>query len=126
MGAVPFSLPIAVCLHVKPVAWILDHWMNAIGFVLILILSWGVGWFLATLAGWFVIGPLYYEQACRNGAPFHVGDSVRLLIGPHAGRMVNVCQVWDGRGAVRVELGEQAREQLDDVYSELEVCRESA
>jgi len=126
LAVAPFAVPAAVCWLVRPLPWLLDHWLNAVAFAGTLVLAWLVGWFAANLLGWFVLAPLYYDQALRNGAPFRVGDSVRLLAGPHAGRVVWVYEVWGERGQVRVELGEQARDRVEDVYSDVEVCREAA
>jgi transcription antitermination factor NusG len=53
----------------------------------------------------FVLGPIYYEQGLKNGAPYLPGDSVRILVGRHAGRVATVYQIWPERGQVRVDLG---------------------
>jgi hypothetical protein len=125
MGIVPFTMPAVVCWLVRPVPWLLAHWLNIPMFAGILILAWVLGWYVAILVGWFVLGPLYYGQALRNGAPFRVGESVRLLTGPHAGRVVRVYEIWAERNEIRVDLGEQARDRVEDVYAYVQVCREA-
>jgi hypothetical protein len=104
---------------------LLGHWRNAAEFAGALVLAWLVGRFVAILVGWFILGPLYFGQALRNGAPFRVGESVRLLAGSHTGRVVRIYDVWAERSQVRVELGELARNRVEDVFSHVEVCREA-
>src|SRR5689334_3447282 len=71
-----------------------------------------------------VIGPLYRLQGKLNGAPFRVGDRVRILAGPHRNRIVEVYDVWESRNQVRVDLDTQTRKDASDVFSFTEVCRE--
>jgi hypothetical protein len=73
----------------------------------------------------FILGPIYYEQGLRNGAPYHPGDSVRILVGRHAGQVATVYQIWPERGQVRVDLGEEARERTSDVFGYVAVMRAS-
>lgn len=115
--------------------WLLNAWLIAVILVCIviavrtagttskilseglsLLLSFGVvslaallGYFVALLLGWVVFGPLYFARGLKNGAPFHVGDMVRVLVGKHRDRVVRVYQVWESRDQVRMELSEQER-----------------
>lgn len=57
-----------------------------------------------------------------NGAPFHVGDTVHILVGPYRGREVRVYDVWPTRGQVRVELGEYEEKEIKDVFGWYEIC----
>src|SRR5207253_4613352 len=59
-----------------------------------------------------------------NGAPFHVGDRVCILVGPHRGRVVQVYSVE--RRQIRVQLGEQAKKDSTDAFLFTKVCREGA
>ena len=61
-----------------------------------------------------------------NGAPFHDGDMVHILAGKHRGKIVRVYKIWEERKEVRVDIGEQAKKDVEDVYSYTEVCRESS
>ena len=61
-----------------------------------------------------------------NGAPFHNGDMVHILVGKHRGKIARVYEIWEERKEVRVDIGEQAKKDVEDVYSYTEVCRESS
>jgi hypothetical protein len=80
---------------------------------------------LGAVLGMLVLGPLIRIFVnSLNGAPFQVGDSVQILIGPYRDRVVRVYEIWPSRGQVRVELGEQAEKSVKDVFWNFEVCRE--
>ena len=59
----------------------------------------------------------------RAGWPFAVGDRVWILSGTHKNTVSTVYAVWSERGQVRVDLGTEAREKVEDVYSAVAVCR---
>jgi hypothetical protein len=124
MRVVPLAVPAAVCWWLEPLPWLLDHWPNAVLFVGLLVLAWGVGWYGALIPGWLVLGPLYYSQGLKNGAPFRAGEHVKVLTRRHRGRVAQVCEVWAERDQLRVELGEAARVRFEDVFWPFEVCRE--
>jgi hypothetical protein len=124
MGIVPVAVPAAVCWYLAPLPWLVSHWLNLVVFTGVLLLAWGVGWFAAIIPGWLLLGPLYYTQEWRNGAPYRVGDYVRVLVRRHRGRVVRVYDLWAERHQVRVELGDEERERVTDVFSYVEVCRE--
>jgi len=100
----------------------------------------GMTWFLclmivAGVLGLIVAGifggilflePLYHWRAAKNGAPYRVGDEVLILAGAHRGRVARVYEVWSERGQVRADLGEQERQEVTDVFSEVAVCRPAA
>ena len=90
----------------------------------IILVSALLGFFSALLSGWFIFGPLYFTRGQKNGAPFSVGDRVRILVGAHRDAVVRVYQVWESRNQVRVELGEQEKKDTKDVFSYYQVCRE--
>ena len=76
--------------------------------------------------GMFILGPLYRWRATKNGAPYRVGDEVLILAGAHRDRVARVYEVWSERGQVRVELSEEERRKVTDVFSYVAVCRRSA
>ena len=66
-----------------------------------------------------------YEYGARlNGAPFSVGDRVRILVGPHRDRVVEIYELWDERLQVRVNLDPESKDKVKDVFSYNEICRE--
>ena len=94
-------------------------------------------WFVATLVlfplmcffGSFLVAPMLffslYEYGARlNGAPFSVGDRVRILVGPHRDRVVEIYELWDERLQVRVNLDPESKDKVKDVFSYNEICRE--
>ena len=70
-----------------------------------------------------VAAPVLAFQAWRNGAPFAIGDRVRVLGGPHRGLVTRIHACWPTRRQVRIDLGEDARRKVTDVVSEWQVCR---
>lgn len=124
MLLIPLAVPAAVCWYVGPWPWLVSHWFNTVLFAGILVLAWVVGLFAAIIPGWLLLGPLYYSQGLDNGAPYVVGDSVRVLARRQRGRVTRVYAVWAERNQVRLELGEIAMERVGDVFSYVEVCRE--
>ena len=83
-----------------------------------------LGLFTAGFFGIFVLGPLYYGQSIENGAPYQPGDHVRILTGPHRDQVVEVYEVWEERGQIRVRLGDREARDCTDVFGLVEVCRE--
>ncbi|MHB0961502.1 MAG: hypothetical protein ACYC0X_24205 [Pirellulaceae bacterium] len=83
--------------------------MAAIGWVLGIIFLWGMvlGRVAARLQGW----------------PFAVGDRVWILSGRHKDMLTTVYEVWTERGQVRVELGPELKDKVEDVYCAVAVCR---
>ena len=79
---------------------------DARSYLLLLGIAWLLGWASCSLVGPFILGPIYFHRAQLNGAPFQVGDSVEILIGPDRGRVVRVLEPLDGRAMVKVDLGD--------------------
>jgi hypothetical protein len=102
---------------------VLGDWTTAVRLAAVVILALPLGWFAAILVGWFVLGPLYYDQGLKNGAPFQPGDRVRILIAPHRDRLARVYSLWQG-ACVRVELGEEEKETFQDIFSPTQLLRE--
>lgn len=123
MGVVPLAVPALVCWFVAPLNWLLDHWLNVALFAGLLLLAWAVGWFAAIIPGWLVLGPLYHDQGLCNGAPYRVGEDVRVLARRRSGQVAQVSEVWAERCQVRLDLGQVARQRVEDVFSYFEVCR---
>jgi len=82
--------------------------------------------FVAILPGFIVFVPLYYFGDRLAGAPFRVGDRVRILVGPHRNRVVEIYDVWDSRRQIRVRLDAESETKVRDVFSFTQVCRENA
>lgn len=74
---------------------------------------------------WVFLRALWHILARINGAPFRNGDVVQIRVGEHRGRVATVYEEWKQRGEVRVDLGERAKKDLKDVFSYVELCRES-
>lgn len=64
-----------------------------------------------------------YSVGRLNGAPFHRGDCVQILSGRHCGKVVRVYDEWPERGQVRVNLGDDFKRDVEDVFSYLELRR---
>ena len=121
--AVPLAITFAVLRECTPSLSVLaspTHWLYLAG---IFVLTLPCGFLVAILFGWFVLGPYYMIRAKINGAPFEVGDRVRILAGPHRDRIATVYEVWESREQVRVELGEAAKVAVTDLFSEIAVCQ---
>jgi hypothetical protein len=89
---------------------------DAKSYLLLLGLAWFLGWAICSLAGPFILGPIYLHRAKLNGAPFAVGDMVEILVGPNRGRVLRVLEPLDGRGLVKVDLGEHASRKGKSIF----------
>ena len=58
-----------------------------------------------------------------QGWPFKIGDEVCILSGKHINTITRIYEVWDERGQVRLDLGEEAKNAVDDVFCAVTVCR---
>ncbi len=80
-----------------------------------------LGWILGALILW----PMVFTIGSRfNGAPFNDGDMVHVLVGPYRDQVGRVYEMWPSRNQLRVDLGEQAEQDVTDVFVYNEVCRE--
>ena len=70
---------------------------------------------LSLIFGSVLVYPVYALQARLNGAPFAVGDRVRVISRRERGRISQVYSAWQGN-TVRIDLGEEAREKFDDIF----------
>ena len=90
-------------------------------FVLAIFLALPFGWMLGAFMLWPFVGIITGKL---NGAPFHRGDLVRILRGPHRDRVAEVYKLWLERHQVRVRLNEKQKQDVTDVFGYHEVCRE--
>ncbi|MGD9790504.1 MAG: hypothetical protein AB7Q00_00385 [Phycisphaerales bacterium] len=84
------------------------------------LLSWMVGFPSALLVGYIVLRPILTYRVSVNGGPYGVGDTVRIISGTHAGLVSKVYSRWQGN-RVRVDLGHDASEKLEDIFDPLEL-----
>lgn len=80
-----------------------------IGLILGTVFIWGA--FLARIAAWL------------QGWPFKVGDDVIILSGKHKNTQAKVYEIWAERGQVRVDLGDDLKKAVEDVFCAVAVCR---
>jgi hypothetical protein len=71
----------------------------------------------------FIWGFLSHIAARIQGWPFQIGEEVVILTGRHRNAVACIYEVWEERGQVRVDLGEELKETVKDVFSVVEVCR---
>lgn len=79
-----------------------------------------MGWVFGMAFIWKILGRL---AARVQGWPFQVGDEVWILSGVHANVTARIYAVWDERGQVKLDLGEDAKNQVADVFCAVTVCR---
>jgi len=80
---------------------------------------------MGSVLGLLFLSPLIGAVVSKiNGAPFHLGDAVRILVGPYRDRVGYIYAMWIERNQVRVELNEQAKNDVTDVFGYNEICRE--
>jgi hypothetical protein len=106
---------------IMPLQTVGMNWSVALWATLAAIPTAGIGW----MAGVFMIWPVAGRVAgALQGAPFHVGDPVWVLVGKYKDTLTRVYEVWDERGQVRVELGAKEREDVTDVFCIVAICRD--
>jgi hypothetical protein len=108
----------------QPTAAMFRDWRYVTLLIVCVLLAIILGFFLSLPLAWILLSPSYHAQGLRNGAPFHPGDRVRILAGPHRGRIVEVREVWAFRSQIRVEIDAKATEDATDEFSPTEICRE--
>jgi len=80
-----------------------------------------LGWMFGFLALAFIGPAIYHFVLWINCRPYQAGDCVQVLAGPHRGRVARIYEIWEERGQYRVELGEQAARDIEDVVSFLDI-----
>jgi hypothetical protein len=108
----------------EPSLVLLTDWRYLLRIVGIVFLALVLGILSSLLIGCFVIRPMNYYCAVKNGAPFREGDLVRILARPHRDRIVRVCQVCESSQWVRVELGKGETKGEEDVFPFSTICIE--
>lgn len=72
----------------------------------------------------FIISPFAFFLATRiQGGPFAVGDEVVILTGKHKNAVATIYEIWEERQQVRVDLGEDLKRAVKDVFCVIEICR---
>jgi len=94
---------------------------NRTGYIMSIV----VGALIGVIVSYFFLRTLWHIRARINGAPFYKGDIVLILTGKYRGQVVSIYEVWKDRNQVRVDIGEQAKIDAKDVFSFIEVCRET-
>lgn len=102
-----------------------DFGADARSYLLLIGLAWLIGYFVAPLLGWFILGPIYHHRAELNGAPFQAGDMVELLVGRERGQVVRVAEVWDWRGDLRVDLAAVPGRSASAIFAFTQVMKAS-
>ncbi|NLW84015.1 MAG: hypothetical protein GXY41_06385 [Phycisphaerae bacterium] len=98
----------------------LTDWRIAIGIVVLVLIAIPLGWILGAIIIW----PFAYRIcAFVNGAPLIEGDMVQVLVGQFKNQRGAVYEVWRERLEVRINLGNEAKEKVEDVFSFHEVYK---
>ena len=116
---------VMVVLECPPSREMFSDWIYSALFIVSLLLAPVLFAFCSLPVAFIVLGPLYYFGDRLAGAPFRVGDRVRILVGPHRDRVVEVHDVWESRRKVRVWLDGAAEKEVRDVFSFTQLCREN-
>ncbi|MGZ4964363.1 MAG: hypothetical protein ACXWKG_11690 [Limisphaerales bacterium] len=112
---------VSVC---QPSRAMFSDWTFCLLFFLSLLIAPVLFGFLSLPMAFMVLGPIYFLGGRLAGAPFRAGDRVRILVGPHRDRVVEIYDVWDSRRQVRVHLDAQSEKDVRDVFSFTQVFRE--
>ena len=80
-----------------------------------------IGLIFGVIVIWQII--LSRPAAKIQGWPFKVGDEVVILTGRHKNTTTKIYEIWEERGQVRVDLGEELKKEVKDVFCAVEVCK---
>jgi hypothetical protein len=103
MAAFPALAALLMASALGPAPELAGFGRDARAYLLLIGIALALGLCVAALLGPFVLGPIYHWRAEVNGAPFHPGDRVEILVGANRGQVARVAEVWDWRGSLRVE-----------------------
>jgi hypothetical protein len=123
--ALPLFFAAGIVCMCQPSWALLTNWKSLLGLLAVVVISLLLGLLASVLVGWPILGSLYYGRGIKNGGPFHEGDQVLILTGPHKGRIVKVYAQWQGN-TVRVELGDLVKETCKDIFSPTQLLRANA
>jgi hypothetical protein len=108
----------------QPSMAMFGDWEYLLLFVVSVVVAPILAFFLSLLLIPLGMAQLYYWRGRLNGAPFKVGDRVRILVGQHRGRITRVYSMWQG-DSVRVELGKEAEHTHADIFEPTQLVRET-
>lgn len=109
----------------QPAKVMFTDWIYCALFVISLVLAPFLFAFLSLPVAFIFLIPIYYLGDRLAGAPFRVGDHVRILVGPYRHRVVEIYDVWNSRRQIRVRLNPELEREARDVFSFTQVLRES-
>ena len=92
------------------------------GLGLLMLVSFGAGWFASLIIAWVIFGPIFLAQSTKNGGPFQIGDTVQIITGEFGGKVTSVYAKWQ-HGTNRVELGPTPKEKFEDIYADHQLLR---
>lgn len=115
------ALPTLVYRWIAPTAF---GWTTMALTAISLAVAAALGLVVSLPTAWLILGPLYMEQAERNGAPFNVGDQVEILCGAHRGEITRVRK--RGQIGVHLDLGVEADKAYTDIYAPSQIRRVTA
>ena len=100
-------------------------WIAVLCTIVSVVVAAGVGFFVSCiLAGALpILRGVYWLQIRFNGGPFHVGDRVTVLVGPHAGALVTIREEWQGTYGVRVVLDDAEVADDSDIFVQYQLIR---
>jgi len=101
----------------------LSHWWFCALLAGLIAVGFFAGFFCAVALAPIFLPPIYKLRAFQNGAPFHEGDYVRVLVPPLQDVVACVYEIWPDRSQLRIDLGADSSRALKDVFSFVEVCR---
>lgn len=80
-----------------------------------------IGMIIGTVIIWQML--LARSAAKIQGWPFKVDEDVVILKGRHKNKIAKIYEIWEGRGQVRLDLGEELKRDVKDVFCAVAVCR---
>jgi hypothetical protein len=123
VGIAGVVLAVVAC---EPSRSAFQDWRYCLLFVVAVLVAPVLSFFVSLPLAVIFVSPIYSLAARMNGAPFRIGDSVRILSGPYRDRIARVYEIWEPRDQVRLDLDADARKKVTDVFSYTQVCREVA
>jgi hypothetical protein len=115
---------IVIGLHFKSFLMATEYssWSWLLGIAILVLLPSTLMAISIGIIGPFLISFVYFGIGRLNGGPFVVGDRVRVLSSKYKGLETVVYSQWQGN-SVRIMLGEDEKETISDVFSEIELQR---
>lgn len=123
LGACSGTCLVLAILACRPSLELFKDWQYVLLLIVAVVIAPVLGFYLALPCEFLVLGPLYRVQERRNGGPFKPGDRVRILVGPHRGKVTTVRKSWQG-GRLCVDLGCQAETEFSDIFAPTQLLNE--